>query len=449
MSDNYDLVVLGGGSGGLAAAQRAVEYGATAAVIERGRLGGTCVNVGCVPKKVMWNAEALAHGFHDARDYGFHVPDRIEHDWAALKQRRDAYVERLNGIYARNLNNKSIPYLAGSARLVDAHTVAVDDRRLSAKYILIATGGRPSIPDVPGAELGIDSDGFFELDALPKRVAIAGAGYIAVEFAGMLRALGAEVTLFFRYDSVLRSFDAMLQEGLLESLADDGITLVSNTTPKALEGAPGDVRLRTQDGTEHGPYDCWIWAAGRVPETGNLGLEAAGVATDEKGYVTTDAYQVTSVGNIFAVGDVTGRAQLTPVAIAAGRRLADRVFGGMEGRHLSYDDIPTVLFTHPAIGTVGMTEAEAREAHGDAVKVYSSTFVPLFYGVTDHKPQTRMKLVTVGDDERVVGLHVIGPGADEMLQGFGVAIKMGATKSDFDNCVAIHPTSAEEFVTMR
>ena len=449
MNDSYDLVVIGGGSGGLAAAQRAVEYGATAAVIERGRLGGTCVNVGCVPKKVMWSAETLAHAFHDARDYGFAVPQHIAHDWAALKTRRDAYVERLNGIYARNLDQKNIPHIVGTARMTDANTVQVGDRALSAAHLIVATGGRPSIPAIPGAELGIDSDGFFELETLPRRVAIAGAGYIAVEFAGMLRALGAEVTLFFRYDSVLRSFDAMLQESLLEALADDGITLVPRATPAALEGSAGEVSVRTEAGAEHGPFDCWIWAAGRVPETDNLGLAAAGVATDERGYITTDAYQVTNVGHIYAVGDVTGRAQLTPVAIAAGRRLADRVFGGMEGRHLSYDSIPSVIFTHPPIGTCGMTEAEARQAHGDAVKTYTSDFVPLFYGVTDHKPRTRMKLVTVGKEEHVVGLHVIGPGADEMLQGFGVAIKMGATKADFDNTVAIHPTSAEEFVTMR
>lgn len=449
MSDNYDLVVIGGGSGGLAAAQRAVEYGATAAVIERGRLGGTCVNVGCVPKKVMWSAETLAHAFHDARDYGFAVPPHIPHDWVALKARRDAYVERLNGIYARNLDTKKIPHIAGVARLKDAHTVQVGDRELVGSHLLIATGGRPSIPAIPGAELGIDSDGFFELESLPRRVAIAGAGYIAVEFAGMLRALGADVTLFFRYDSVLRTFDAMLQESLLEALADDGITLVPRTTPAALEGNPGDVRVRTEAGAMHGPFDCWIWAAGRVPETEALGLDAAGVEVDERGYVPTDAYQVTNVGHIYAVGDVSGRVQLTPVAIAAGRRLADRVFGGMAGRHLSYDNIPSVIFTHPPIGTCGITEAQAREKHGDAVKTYTSDFVPLFYGVTDHKPRTRMKLVTVGPDEQVVGLHVIGPGADEMLQGFGVAIKMGATKADFDNCVAIHPTSAEEFVTMR
>jgi glutathione reductase (NADPH) len=437
MTDTYDLVVIGGGSGGLAAAQRAAEYGASAAVVEHGALGGTCVNVGCVPKKVMWNAESLAHALHDARDYGFSVPADLAHDWAGLKLRRDAYVKRLNDIYARNLDNRRIPHIEGTARLTDAHTVRVGERQLHASHIVVATGGRPSIPQVPGAELGIDSDGFFELEKLPSRVAIAGAGYIAVEFAGMLRALGAEVTLFFRYDSVLRSFDTMLQQGLLESLAEDGITLVPRGTPAALEGRPGEIHMHTKAGASHGPFDCWIWAVGRQPATAGLGLAAAGVAMDDKGFVPTDAWQVTSVGHIYAV------------AIAAGRRLADRVFGGMAGRHLSYDNIPTVLFTHPPIGTCGLTEAQAIELYGDAVKVYTSDFVPLFYGVTDHKPRTRMKLVTVGEDERVMGLHVIGPGADEMTQGFAVAMKMGAKKADFDDTVAIHPTSAEEFVTMR
>jgi glutathione reductase (NADPH) len=449
MNDNYDLLVIGGGSGGLAAAQRAVEYGATAAVIERGPLGGTCVNVGCVPKKVMWHAEQLAHAFRDARDYGFALPDHVTHDWAELKQRRDAYVRRLNGIYARNLEKRDIPHIEGTARFVDAHTVEVGGQQLRGKHVLIATGGQPAVPPVPGSDLGIDSDGFFELEALPARVAVAGAGYVAVEFAGMLRALGADVTLFFRYDSVLRSFDAMLQEGLLESLAADGVELQPHSVPAALEGHPGEVRMRTEAGAQHGPFDCWIWAAGRRPATAGLGLDAAGVATDAQGFVPTDAFQVTNVAHIFAVGDVTGRVALTPVAIAAGRRLADRVFGGMQDRRLDYDNIPSVLFTHPPIGTCGLTEAQATELYGEAVKTYRSDFVPLFNGVTAHKPKTRMKLVTVGEDERVVGLHVIGPGADEMTQGFAVAMRMGATKADFDNTVAIHPTSAEEFVTMR
>jgi len=448
MLESLDLVVIGGGSGGLAAAQRAVEYGAKVAVIERGRLGGTCVNVGCVPKKVMWNAAALAHGMHDARDYGFDVPE-VSHDWAALKSRRDAYVERLNGIYARNLDNKGIEHLAGQARFLDAHTIEAGARQLTAPHIIIAAGGRPWFPAIPGADLGIDSDGFFDLAELPARVAVAGAGYIAVELAGMLKSLGADVSLLYRYDSVLRSFDPMLQSGLLEALGEAGITRVPQATPTALLGEPGNIRVQTEAGAELGPFDCFLWCVGRVPETEELGLAAAGVQTDAKGFVPTDAYQATNVPGVYAVGDVTGRAALTPVAIAAGRRLCDRIFGGMTDRHLDYENIPTVIFSHPPIGTCGLTEDQAREQYGEAVKVYSSDFVPLFNGVTDHKPRMRMKLVTVGAEERVVGIHLIGPGSDEMLQGFAVALRMGATKRDFDNTVAIHPTSAEELVTLR
>jgi len=450
MSEDYDLIVIGGGSGGLAAAQRAAEYGARTVVIERARLGGTCVNVGCVPKKVMWNAATLAHGFEDARDYGFDVPDAA-HDWAQLKQRRDAYVARLNGIYERNLERRGVEYLAADGRLDGPGAVVAGDRRLAAPHVIVATGGRPLRPPLPGSELGIDSDGFFELEHLPRRAAVAGAGYIAVELAGMLRALGAEVTLFFRYNSVLRSFDRMIQDALMEAMDEDGILLHGGTLdPELGREADGRLVVTMADTSRHGPFDCWIWAIGREPETRGLGLETAGVETDDRGYIPTDAFQATNVDGIYAIGDVTGRDALTPVAIAAGRRLADRVFGGMEGRHLDYANIPSVVFSHPPIGTCGLTEVQAREQLGDdAVRVYSTSFVPLFNGVTDRKPKTHMKLVTAGPEERVVGVHLIGPGSDEMLQGFAVAIRMGATKRDLDDTVAIHPTSAEELVTLR
>ena len=449
MADNFDLLVIGGGSGGLAAAQRAAEYGASAAVIERGRLGGTCVNVGCVPKKVMWNAASLKHSFADAREYGFELPTGIAHDWPSLKAKRDAYVERLNGIYARNLNNKGIECIAGDARFTAPNTVAVGDRRLTADKIIIATGGRPKVPNLPGAELGITSDGFFELEKLPGRVAVAGAGYIAVELAGMLNALGAEVTLFFRYGSVLRDFDEMIQRGLLEALEHDGIRCWSGTSEPHLQQMKNGIHVRMATGAEEGPFDTWLWAIGRVPETESIGLELAGVETDDQGFIPTDKYQATNVPGIFAIGDVTGRAALTPVAIAAGRRLSDRVFGGMEGRHLDYENIPSVVFSHPPIGSCGMTEEAARADYGDDVQVYTSEFVPLLNGVTEHKPKTRMKLVTLGSEQKVIGIHLIGPGSDEMLQGFAVAMRMGACKKDFDDTVAIHPTSAEELVTMR
>ncbi len=448
MSEHFDLLVIGGGSGGLAAAQRAAEYGASAVVLERSRLGGTCVNVGCVPKKVMWNAASLAHGFHDAEEYGFRFSDP-QHDWAALKARRDAYVLRLNGIYERNLETKGVEYLPETGEFADAKSVRVGDRTLSAEHIIIATGGSPVVPEVPGAGLGITSDGFFELEQCPERTAVVGAGYIAVELAGMLQALGSQVTLFFRYDSVLRQFDEMIQASVLEALANDGVRLHPRTGAPRLARDSGSIVCSTEDGEHHGPFDAWLWAIGRKPETEDLLLSNAGVETDQHGFVPTDAYQATNVPGIYAIGDVTGRQALTPVAIAAGRRLADRLFGGMEGRHLDYRNIPSVVFTHPPVGTCGLTEEQARAEHGDPIKVYKTEFVPLFNGVTTHKPKARMKLITAGAEERVVGVHLFGTGADEMLQGFAVAIRMGATKRDLDDTVAIHPTSAEELVTLR
>lgn len=447
MAEQFDLITLGGGSGGLAAAQRAAEYGARVALVEPAPLGGTCVNVGCVPKKVMFNAASLAHYLEDAREYGFDL-ELKSHDWAGLKGRRDAYVRRLNDIYARNLERKGILHLTARGHFVDAHTVEAGGRRLTAPHILVATGGRPIRPDLPGAELGLVSDDFFRLESRPARVALVGAGYIAVEFAGVLRALGSEVTLVARRERALRHLDEFLQVGVMEALAADGITVIgcANVTGLARDGR--GLTLASADGRRHGPFDAVFWAVGRAAATQDLGLASAGVATDPEGHITTDPFQVTSVPHIYAVGDVTGRLALTPVAVAAGRRLSDRVFGGMAGRRLDYDNVPTVIFSHPPIGTCGLTEAEARRRFGE-VRCYTSEFVPLWNGVTSHKPRTRMKLVTVGAEQRVAGCHILGPAADEMLQGFAVALRMGATKRDFDDTVAIHPTAAEELVTMR
>jgi glutathione reductase (NADPH) len=327
--------------------------------------------------------------------------------------------------------------------------VRVGERLLTAERVLIAVGGAPIVPDLPGAELGITSDGFFALDTLPGRVAMVGSGYIAVELSGMLRALGAEVDLLVRYDSVLRSFDEMLQQSVVTAMMADGIGLQRRAVPTGIEQADDGLILTTEDGNRHGPYDSLIWCIGRHALTETLGLESAGVALDDKGFIITDEFQVTSNPAIFAVGDVTGRAALTPVAIAAGRRLADRLYGGMPDRRLDYANIATVVFTHPPAGTCGLTERQAREQYGEDVFVYSSEFVPMINSFTEHRTKASMKLITVGKDQRVVGVHLFGPGADEMLQGFAVAIRMGATKQDFDDTVAIHPTSAEELVTMR
>jgi len=449
VSFDYDLVCIGGGSGGLAAAQRAREYGAKVAIIESGRLGGTCVNVGCVPKKVMWNAAQLAHGLYEARDYGFAV-ETGGHDWAALKTGRDAYVQRLNGIYAGNLERKGIDWLQGRGRFLDAHTLDAGGRRVTARHVVIATGGYPSRPQIPGAELGIDSDGFFALEQCPRRVAIVGSGYIAVEIAGVLASLDAKVSLFVRHDGVLRHFDAAIAEALMVQMQADGLEILTQAVPAAVEAdADGGKTLVVEDGRRFAGFDTVLWAIGRAPAVDGLGLAAAGVMQDAQGCIPVDEWQATNVPGVWAIGDVTGRAPLTPVAIAAGRRLADREFGGMTGRKLDYHGIATVVFSHPPIGTVGLTEAEARAQHGDAIKIYRSTFVPMYYALGTRKPKALMKLVCVGPEERVVGLHVIGQGADEMTQGFAVAMKMGATKRDFDDTVAIHPTAAEEFVTMR
>ena len=448
MSEKFDLLVIGGGSGGLAHAQRAAEYGVNAAIVEYGPLGGTCVNVGCVPKKVMWYAAHYAHELHHAADYGYDVGVK-GHDWPALKARRDAYVARLNDIYSSNLDKRGVTFIAGSACFIDAHTVLVGDIEYQAERIVVATGGQPMVPDIPGAELGITSDGFFELKERPRRVLIAGSGYIAVELAGIFSGLGSETQIIVRKDGVLREFDKMLSRELMDTMRKSGIALDTGVVPAAVRRTDDGLMLRAEDGREFGPVDTLVWAIGRSPNTATLDLDKAGVNMDERGFVPTDDLQATNVENIHALGDVTGRAALTPVAIAAGRRLADRLYGGMDGRHLDYRLIPTVIFSHPTIGTVGMTEDEARAEYGDDVKIYTSGFTPMFYALGEDKQRSVMKLITAGDDERVVGCHVFGAGADEMLQGFAVAMRMGATKKDFDDTVAIHPTNAEEVVTMR
>ncbi len=449
MTDHYELLVIGGGSGGLAHAQRAAEYGVKAAAIEGDRLGGTCVNVGCVPKKVMWYAANQKHHFDHAADYGFDV-DVKGFDWTTLKKNRDAYVKRLNGIYESNLDRKGVEYIDGYASFVDDKTVKVGDRTITADRFVIATGGRPIVPDIPGAELGITSDDFFELEEQPRRVLVVGSGYIAVELGGVFNALGSEVQIIVRRDGVVRSFDHMLSEEVMAAMRESGIRIDTGVVPaSAIETEDGLV-VTSEDGDSYGPVDCILWAVGREPNTEGLNLGAAGVETDEAGFVPVDKFQQTNVEHISALGDVTGAIALTPVAIAAGRRLADRLYNGMEGRHLEYHTIATVIFSHPPMGTVGLSERQAIAEYGeDQVKVYTSGFTGMYYALGEKKERSVMKLVTAGEDERVVGVHVIGDGADEMMQGFAVAVRMGATKKDFDDTVAIHPTSSEELVTMR
>jgi glutathione reductase (NADPH) len=445
---SFDLISIGGGSGGLACAQRAAEFGAKVAVIESHRLGGTCVNVGCVPKKVMWNAASVALAVADAADYGFNVTSGGS-DWSDLARKRDAYVLHLNEIYERNLTSKGVSYIRGAARFVGPDAVEVNGERLTARHIVIATGGQAVVPTLPGAELGITSDGFFALAERPQRVAIVGSGYVACELAGAFHELGSAVELFIRKDHLLTSFDAMLGKSLMREMRDQGIDIHQHVVPAAVRGESGRKTLVAADGREFSGFDSLLWAVGRRANVSGLEVGQAGVALDDCNFVITDAYQNTNVPGAYAIGDVTGRAALTPVAIAAGRRLSDRLFGGSADRHLEYSMIPTVVFTHPPIGTVGESEAEARARYGDAVKVYVADFTPMYHALTRRKTHTDMKLVCVGPEQKIVGCHIIGTGADEMLQGFAVAIRMGATKRDFDDTVAIHPTSAEELVTMR
>jgi len=449
MSKHYDLIAIGGGSGGLSVAERAAKYGMKCAVVESGRLGGTCVNVGCVPKKVMWYGAEIAHSLEMAGDYGFDVETK-GFSWSELVQKREAYISGINTWYHSYLSDSDIQEIVGEARFVDARTIEVDGQTYTADHIAISTGGRPVIPDVPGAELGMDSDGFFALTEQPKRVAVVGAGYIAVEVAGVLNALGSDVSLYLRKQHFLRSFDAMLREGLMEQMLEDGISIFPSTQVAQLEKAEdGTITLICDKGTRTEGLDAVIWAIGRRPNTDTLNLAAAGITHDEQGYVPTDAYQNTNVENVYALGDITGREQLTPVAIAAARRLADRLFNNQADRRLNYENIPSVVFSHPPIGTVGLTETEARDLHGESVKIYQTRFTSMQFAFTERRVQTAMKLVCVGAKEKVVGCHILGPGSDEMLQGFAVAIRMGATKQDLDDTVAIHPTSSEELVTMR
>lgn len=449
MSRHFDLIAIGAGSGGISAVERAAEYGARCAVVEQHRLGGTCVNVGCVPKKVMWFAAEIAQTFSDARGYGFRL-ERPDLDWSALVAARERYIQGINDWYGTYLNDSNIALLRGTARFVDARTVEVDGERYTADHIVIAPGGTPDVPDVPGAEHGITSDGFFALEHQPQRVAVVGAGYIAVELAGVLNALGSDVSMLLRRDHFLSHFDAMLRETLMEQMIIDGVTILPQINIERVDkAADGTLTIHCQGGIVLEQHDALIWAIGRSPNTAALDLAAAGVATDAQGFVPTDAYQNTNVPGVYAVGDVTGRNALTPVAIAAARRLADRLFGGKPERHLRYENIPSVVFSHPPIATVGLTEGQAREQRGEAVKVYQTRFVSMYHALAEHQQRTAMKLVCVGAEERVVGCHIIGRGADEMLQGFAVAVRMGATKRDLDDTVAIHPTSAEELVTLR
>jgi glutathione reductase (NADPH) len=444
----FDLIVLGGGSGGLAAAERAAQLGKHVLLVEPHALGGTCVNLGCVPKKLMWYGSQVAESLRNAAGFGFDVEVK-GFSWKTLVDARRARVKGIGDWWAGYAVEQGIELVKGYGRFVDKSTIEVDGEQYSAPHIVVSTGGRPLVPPVPGAELGINSDGFFALDELPKRVAILGGGYIGVEIAGLMRSFGSEVTVADIAPRVLMPFDLMLSETLSKHMRDEGIELRLPFRSVGLRKTDEGIVIDGAEGEVLGPFDCVIWAAGRKPNTDGIGLDVAGVEVQANGFVPTDEYQNTNVPGIYAIGDMTGRLALTPVAVAAGRRLMMRLFADQPLAKMDYSNVPSVVFSHPPMGSVGMTETQAREQFGTDVSIYQTDFTPMKYAMATHKAPTAMKLVCAGAEEKVVGLHIIGDGADEMLQGFAVAVKAGLTKADFDNTVAIHPTSSEELVTLK
>lgn len=448
MTEQFDAVVLGGGSAGLAHALRAASHGARVALLEPRALGGTCVNVGCVPKKAMWLAAQLAVAQREAHDAGFaSIPGAL--DWPGFIARRQAYIERIHAHYRKALADAGIVLFEETGRLGDAHHVETDSRRLHARHIVIATGARPRWPNVDGAKLGIDSDGFFDLRAAPRRVAIIGGGYIAVELAGILDSLGVQVSMLVREQRMLGHFDEQLVEVLTATMRKRGIDVDFGRHVIAVHEKDSDtLRVEARDAVPL-EVDCVIWAIGRQPNVEDLGLERVGVQLSHSGHVEVDEWQDTNVDHIHALGDVTGRLALTPVATASARLLADRLYGGVSTARLDYDNVPTVVFGAQPVASVGLSEAQARERHGDAVRIHCSRFTPMLQALLDKPEQTFMKLVCVGAEERIVGLHMVGRSADEILQGFAVALRLGATRADFASTVAIHPSAGEEFVLMR
>lgn len=452
---HFDYIIIGGGSGGIASANRASLYGKNCALIEAKHLGGTCVNVGCVPKKIMWYGANMATAIrHYAPDYGFDLSIN-QFNFAKLVENRQAYISRIHTSYENGLAKNGVTVFEGFGKLLDKNRVEISKKdgstqTITADHILIATGGRPARPNIAGAEFGIDSDGFFDLNALPKSVVIVGSGYIGVELAGVLNALGTKTHLLVRSKRILKEFDSTIVSTLSEIMAKDGIQFHYETEPQKIVKNTDNTLTISLNNNEQLTVDCLIWATGRTPATNNIGLENVGVNVNDKGQVVVDKFQNTNIDGIYAVGDIIENGvQLTPVAVASGRRLSERLFNNKPNEHLDYNLIPSVIFSHPPIGTVGLSEEQAKAEFGDTVKVYQSSFTPMYSAITQHREPCKMKLICVGENEKIVGLHGVGFGVDEMIQGFAVAIKMGATKSDFDNTVAIHPTGSEEFVTMR
>ena len=443
----YDLIVIGAGSGGLAAAQRAAEHKQRVAIIEMGQLGGTCVNRGCIPKKIYWYAAEFAYDLKHSNTLGFETND-FKHNWQTLQQASKQYIKKLNDMYRKNLSQKNIEIITGNASFQSSKEISVGGVLLTAKQIIIACGATPVVPDIPGAEFGITSDDFFELTNRPKKTIIVGSGYVAVELAGILNALGSDTKIVARKNSILRKFDQSIQSSVIDYLVESGVEVSLNTDVLSVKENNNQLLVQTNN-KDYTSVDALLWAIGRKPLVSDLGLERTQVTKDKNNFILVDQYQTTKDPNICAIGDVVGNHELTPVAIAAGRALSDRLFGDKENARLEYENIPTVIFSHPPVGTVGMSEEEARVVYGNKVKIYEANFVSLRHSLIGVSSKAMVKLVCLGKEEIVIGCHIVGQGADELLQGFAVAIKMGAQKKDLDSTIAIHPTLAEELVTLR
>ncbi|KPG75125.1 glutathione-disulfide reductase [Pseudomonas libanensis] len=447
MAYDFDLYVIGAGSGGVRAARFAAGFGAKVAVAESRYLGGTCVNVGCVPKKLLVYGAHFAEDFEQASGFGWSLGE-ANFDWATLIANKDREINRLNGIYRNLLVNSGVTLHEGHARLVDAHQVEINGERFTAKHILIATGGWPQIPEIPGREHAIGSNEAFFLKELPRRVLVVGGGYIAVEFAGIFHGLGAQTSLLYRGDLFLRGFDGSVRKHLQEELTKRGLDLQFNTDIERIDKqADGSLKATLKDGRVL-EADCVFYATGRRPMLDNLGLENTGVKLDERGFVAVDELYQTAEPSILAIGDVIGRVQLTPVALAEGMAVARRLFKPEQYRAVDYANIATAVFSQPTIGTVGLSEEDAR-AKGHKVQIFESRFRPMKLTLTDCQEKTLMKLVVDADTDKVLGCHMVGPDAGEIVQGLAIALKAGATKQHFDETIGVHPTAAEEFVTMR
>jgi glutathione reductase (NADPH) len=445
----FDLIVIGAGSGGIAAAQKAAASGVKVALVEMNKVGGTCVNLGCVPKKVMWYAGQLADSLAGAQDYGFKI-NRPALNFMKLVKARTQYIQTLQQSYESKLHKNHVTYLEGRAAFIDKNTIQIGNSKYTAKKFIIATGCHPNWPDFPGAEFGITSNGFFALTKVPKKIAIIGAGYIAIELACILNQLGSEVKILLRKSRILSRFDTDITNHLTKVMTEQGIEFLKNHSIAKITKQGKKLTLHCKNKKTLTGFDSVLFAIGRSPRIKQLNLAAAGVKTDKHDYVITNKEDKTNVANIYAIGDVAGKKMLTPVAIRAGRKLASRLFSKAKKTYMDYENIPTVIFSHPPLGTVGLSTAAAEKKYGKhSLTIHEAKFHSMYYALSKKKVTSAFKLITLKKNNKIVGLHLLDPNADEILQGFAAAIKMGATKEDFDDVIGIHPTSAEELVGMK